>query len=191
MTKFQRRVRLFIAKSIQIRYVGLILIGMFLTAVITGYTVYTTILLMLGERLAVVYPQGLLMDIIREANMVLVIRLIPLGLLVVLIGLVLSNRIAGPIYRIQKFIIKISRGKYNVKLKLRKKDELKDVASSLNSLASRLDRQRGRALEEVETALDAAGELGEDLKEGRSDKDKILKQARHLRKSLDKLKEGL
>jgi len=191
MTKFQRRVRLFIAKSIQIRYVGLILIGMFLTAVITGYTVYTTILLMLGERLAVVYPQGLLMDIIREANMVLVIRLIPLGLLVVLIGLVLSNRIAGPIYRIQKFIIKISRGKYNVKLKLRKKDELKDVAASLNSLASRLDRQRGRALEEVETALDAAGELGEDLKEGRSDKDKILKQARQLRKSLDKLKEGL
>lgn len=117
---------------------------MFVSAMISGYTVYVTTWSMLGEKLADVYPQGFLMGIIGGVNFVLVLRLICLIPVVVLIGLVLSNRIAGPIYRINRFLRKISTGNYASSLELRQGDELKDLASSVNHLVARLhsDGQR-------------------------------------------------
>ena len=66
MANFRRRTRLFIAKRFQIRYISLILLFMFATAVVTGYTVYYTTWIMFGEKLAAVYPQGLLLDIVNK-----------------------------------------------------------------------------------------------------------------------------
>ena len=122
MGGFRRRTRLFIAKRFQIRFISLILVFMFATAILSGYTVYVTTWIMFGEKLAAVYPQGLLLDIVNKVNMVLLLRLIFLSPLVILVGLVLSNRIAGPIYRIQKFIRRVSTGNYDNRLKLREKD---------------------------------------------------------------------
>ncbi len=144
----RRRVRLFIARRFQIRYIAMILLFMFVISLVTGYTVYMTIWIMFGEKLAAVYPQGLLREIAQKVNMVLILRLIFISPLVILIGLVLSSRIAGPIHRIKRYLKKISLGKYGKRLELRKKDELHDLADEINVLVSKLDSaQKGRKQE--------------------------------------------
>ncbi len=163
MTRFQRRTRLFIAKSFQIRYISLIMAFMFISAILAGYTVYVTTWIMFGEKLAAVYPQGLLFDIVNKVNLVLLLRLIFLSPMVILIGLVLSNRIAGPIYRIRRFLDKVYDGHYECTLKLREKDELQDLAESLNQLVARMRAEKGvrkdkitllhRAVDDLEAAL--------------------------------------
>ena len=103
MRGIRRRATLFIARRFQIRYISLILFFMFCAVLLTGYTVYVTTWMMFGEKLAAVYPQGLLLEIVKKVNMVLILRLLFLVPLVILAGMVLSNRIAGPIYRIQRY----------------------------------------------------------------------------------------
>ena len=130
----QRRTRLFIAKRLQIKYIGLILIFMFASAVLTGYTVYVTTWVMFGEKLAAVYPQGILFDIVKKVNMVLFMRLLFLTPIVIITGLVLSNRIAGALYSIQRFLRKVSAGHYDTRLSLRKNDELQAIAKEITIL---------------------------------------------------------
>jgi signal transduction histidine kinase len=173
MAMIRRRTRLFISKKFQIRYISLILIFMFATAIITGYTVYYTTWIMFGEKLAAVYPQGLLLEIVDKVNAVLLLRLIFLSPLVILIGLVLSNRIAGPIYRIHKFVRKIHAGDYSEKLTLREKDELQDLAVVMNSLVAKLSSDREKRslrldelagkIEDLETQILATKPQGEEL----------------------------
>lgn len=163
MATLRRRTTLFIAKRFQIRYITLILAFIFVTALITGYTVYYTTWIMFGEKLAAVYPQGLLIDIVNKVNTVLFLRLIFLTPLVVLIGLVLSNRIAGPIYRIQKFVKKVHVGDYTEKLSLREKDELQDVATALNSLVSKLRYDREKRSKKLDELAEAVAKLETEL----------------------------
>lgn len=150
MNDIRRRTKLFIAKAFQIRYIGLILLFMLVTALLTGYTVYYTAWVMFGEKLAAVYPKGLLLEIVQKVNTVLFLRLFFLTPLVILIGLVLSNRIAGPIYRIHKHLDALCSGDYSQRLKLREKDELQDIAASANDLTAKLEEQKKKR----ETAID-------------------------------------
>ena len=73
MNKFKRRSRLLISRKLQLRYIGSILGVMFFIALLTGYLVYVTTWIMFGEKLAAVYPQGLLMDIVKKVNIALFI----------------------------------------------------------------------------------------------------------------------
>ncbi|MBD3380492.1 MAG: HAMP domain-containing protein [Candidatus Omnitrophica bacterium] len=149
MGGMRRRTTLFIARRFQIRYITLILLMMFAVVGVTGYTVYVTTWIMFGEKLAAVYPQGLLLDIVKQVNAVLVMRLLFLVPLVLFVGLVLSNRIAGPIYRIKRYLSKVAGGAYSGQLKLRHKDELQDLAEVINQLADKLDSDRKSRMEKI------------------------------------------
>lgn len=142
MSGVKRRSRLFIAKRFQSRYIGLIVGMMFFVVILTGYLVYVTTWIMFGEKLAAVYPQGLLMDIVKRVNLVLFLRLLILTPFVVLIGLVLSNRVAGPIFNIKRYLAKILTGDYSSDIQLRKKDELQDLAAEINLLVRKLRKDR-------------------------------------------------
>lgn len=189
MIRFRRRTRLFIARRFQIRYVSLILIFMFATAIVTGYMVYVTTWIMFGEKLAAVYPQGLLFDIIKKVNMVLLMRLIFLSPIVILIALVLSNRIAGPIYHIQRFLRRASTGYYEDRLKLREKDELQDVARSINHLVSKLQSEQARRREKLDEVRGLTDELEAALIAGEQDKEKLLTKIMRLKEDLNKLQQ--
>ncbi len=188
MSRFRKRTRLFIARRFQIRYITLILIFMFTTAIVTGYMVYVTTWIMFGEKLAAVYPQGLLLDIVNKVNMVLLMRLVFLSPLVILIGLVLSNRIAGPIYRIQRFLRRVSTGNYDERLKLREKDELQDVAGSINHLVSKLRSEQERRRKKMDDMQGQTDELEAAIIADEHDKQKLLTKIMRLKKDLEKLR---
>ncbi|MCX5715654.1 MAG: methyl-accepting chemotaxis protein [Candidatus Omnitrophica bacterium] len=143
-----RRKRYLIKTGFQLKYSGLIIAFMFLVAALTGYTVYYTGWLLMGEKLANVYPQGRLLAIMRTINITLLLRLIFIAPLVVFVSIILSHRIAGPLYRIEKYISAVAKGDFSEKLTLRKKDELKDLAFMINEMTEDL-RARVKQLKSI------------------------------------------
>ena len=58
------------------------------------------------------------------------------------IGTVLfSHRIAGPIYRFEKTVETLATGNFNIRIKLRKRDEFHDFADKINALAEYLNKR--------------------------------------------------
>ncbi|MFH1848542.1 MAG: methyl-accepting chemotaxis protein [Candidatus Omnitrophota bacterium] len=140
MKKFRRRIFL-VDKKFQLKYTGLILIFMFIVAWIAGHTVYHTGWLLMGEKLSNVYPQGRLVMMMRTINMTLLLRTCLLIPVVILVSIFLSHRIAGPLFNIERFMKGIAKGDLSKKLILRKNDELKDLAKTINEM---VDDLRGR-----------------------------------------------
>lgn len=135
--KYVRRQYL-VAKKFQLKYVGLILLLMFLTAALCSYVVYYTSMMLLGEKLANVYPQGRLMSIVKLVNFRILLSILLITPLVALIGIFLSHRIAGPIYRMEKFLNNLALGDLTGRIVLRAKDELITLANGINFVVDSL-----------------------------------------------------
>ncbi|MFC1623890.1 HAMP domain-containing protein [Candidatus Omnitrophota bacterium] len=136
---FFRR-RYIIKRGLQFRYIGIIFIVALLAAVVTGYTVFATTWTLLGEKLANVYPQGRLVYVFRATNMVLVRNLLFISPFVFIIALLFSHKIAGPVYRIERSLDEIAKGNLAMRIKLRKGDELWDLANNINAMVESLDK---------------------------------------------------
>jgi len=128
------RKQYFVAKKFQLKYVGLILLLMFMTAALCSYVVYYTSMLLLGEKLANVYPQGRLVSIVRIVNFRILLSVLLVTPLVAMIGIFLSHRIAGPIYRMEKFLNDFAGGNLSSRLILRNGDELITLANGINKV---------------------------------------------------------
>jgi methyl-accepting chemotaxis protein len=57
---------------------------------------------------------------------------------VVIISMFLTHRFAGPMYRFEKSLEEMIRGNFNFEIRLRKKDESKELARMMNQLMSML-----------------------------------------------------
>jgi methyl-accepting chemotaxis protein len=62
--------------------------------------------------------------------------------IVIVIGLVMSHRIAGPVYRIAADIDRVLAGGRDVRVNLRKNDALADLAEKVNELFEHIDGTR-------------------------------------------------
>lgn len=133
-TRYVRK-QYIVASKFQLRYIGLILALVFLTAALCSYVVYYTSMLLLGDKLANVYPQGRLISIVNMVNLRMLLSLLLITPLIVMIGIWASHKIAGPIYRIEKFLNAMAEGQLTQQLTLRKNDELVSLADGINKLA--------------------------------------------------------
>ena len=130
-----KRSRYFVAKKFQVKYIGLILLLMFLTAAMCSYVVYYTSMIIFGEKLANVYPQGRLIHIVRIVNIRILLSVLLVSPLVATFGLFLSHKIAGPIYRMERFLFNMAEGDVSSTITLREGDELVTLANGINRLA--------------------------------------------------------
>ena len=142
MNRFFRRRRYFVDKKFQLKFAGMILLFMFIIAIFSSLTIYYYTWMLLGEKLASIYPQGRLVGILKTANIILFTRLMLITPLVFVLAIILSHRIAGPIFRIKNTLDEVAKGNYRKKLYLRKTDELQDVADSINKLMDTLERKQ-------------------------------------------------
>jgi len=155
--KKYKRKKYLILMRFQIKYILYILLFLYLGALIAGYTVYWTTWVTLGEKLANVYPRGRLIYIFKHANFVLLWRLLLITPFFVFLGIRLSHRIAGPVYRLKMYIDSLIQKDYSQGLKLRAKDELKELAAKIEQLCISLrtnQEQRTRVIDEVVTSLE-------------------------------------
>lgn len=133
-----KRRQYIVSKKFQLKYVGLILGLMFLTAALCSYVVYYSAMLSMGQKLANVYPQGRLIAIVKMVNFRIFLSVILLSPVVVVIGIFLSHKIAGPIYRIEKVLANMASGDLSGRIVLRKGDEMLSLADSINKLTESL-----------------------------------------------------
>ena len=184
-----------IKKGFQLKYVGLILALMFMTAVICSYVVYYTVMITLGEKLANVYPQGRLVSMVRTVNFRIMLSIIFITPVVAVVGIYLSHKIAGPIFRMESFLKNMASGNFASRITLRKGDELVSLADGMNSLSDamkanvqRQKTQMSKVVVELEGLKCLAGEKPRDPEKINSAIDKLEGELRSLIAELDKYK---
>jgi nitrate/nitrite-specific signal transduction histidine kinase len=150
MAQIRRKIYL-IRPGFQLRYTGIILMALFVSSVICISTTYFSSITLLGEKLANVYPQGRLVAMLRQINMTITYRILFIVPLIALIGIMLSHRIAGPAYRIERVLREIAKGNFDVNIKLRKYDELVGIARAVNDMALELKKLTGGTIQADET----------------------------------------
>jgi methyl-accepting chemotaxis protein len=95
------------------------------------------------------------------------VGLIMVGVMAGVHAIFYSHRLVGPVYRFEKMIGELLVGNYTIRIKIRKRDELKEIERLLNRLADVLEHLRNtdlrlhedirRKLESVYEMLDTEG----------------------------------
>lgn len=133
-----RRKQYFVDRGLQLRFARFVILFVFASAIATGLVVFFTSFFLLGERLAQVYPQGRLESIFRWVYVAFFIDMLVLMPFIFYGAIVFSHRIAGPLPKIYQSLRTIGQGNFDVKLVLRKHDELRELADGINEMAKNL-----------------------------------------------------
>lgn len=147
--RVKRRIYL-IKKKFQFRVIGVIILISAIFATVTGITLYG----LLNEAFGFSYLKSLFGA--KEVSDILVPVIIItqlVGLIVIaVIGLFVSHRMAGPIYRLEKVAEQIGDGDLSFKVRLRKGDEFQELADAIDTMVRKL-RERVSIIKEVASDL--------------------------------------
>lgn len=86
-----------------------------------------------------------------------------LGLMVVLIGLLgiyFTHKVAGPVYKMKLLLTAVGNGKLNFQSKLRKGDELQDFFETFATMVEKLKARQAREVADLDAAIEAAKASG-------------------------------
>ena len=81
--------------------------------------------------------------VLNKINVILLIGLPVISILLLFWGLVISHRIAGPVYRLEQDLKKIAEGDFSLRIKLRKKDEFASIAKAINKVLDKVEGKKG------------------------------------------------
>jgi methyl-accepting chemotaxis protein len=132
-----QRKNYFIAKDMQSRFAGTILLLAFLVAVITACNIYvlgsyfvSTSRTMVEARSLTSTLQGFVADYWPRLLVLIFVNVI----IVFIVSVMYSHQTAGPAYKLEKSIKRISEGDLTFEVSLRRNDNLKELAAALNEL---------------------------------------------------------
>jgi len=81
-----------------------------------------------------------LIPVINKINTMLLLGVPPLVLLLILWGIIISHRLAGPLERLEREIRKISEeGDHTKRIRVRRTDDIRPVANAINALLERIE----------------------------------------------------
>ncbi|MEI6631417.1 MAG: methyl-accepting chemotaxis protein [bacterium] len=140
-----RRKRYFMKSGLQNRYLRLILLAIVLPTFLFSFCLCYLAFYLMAEQLGI--PESVAYNItpvIGKIGIVLLLGLPVISILLLLWGLVISHRIAGPIYRLEQELDKISKGDFSLRIRFRKKDELASIAQGINKVLDKIgEKQKG------------------------------------------------
>lgn len=102
-------------------------------------------------------------------------------ILTVVLGIFLSHRLAGPLYRLKKHMGFVGDGDLSLNIKFRPKDELKDIADSFNDMLDGLSSR-------LSNIKNISKEISAYIENNENDKEKLKKLISSLQENLNKLK---
>lgn len=140
MKKPERRKKYLVKIGLQFRYLGLILAAVILPVFLISACLYYLVFQLMAEQLAI--PESIafnLMPVFHKINFILIFGVPVIAAALLFLGLSISHRIAGPIFRIEKELAEISKGDFSRRIKLRKRDELASVAGAINRLLDKVE----------------------------------------------------
>lgn len=138
------RKKLITGEPMQKKYLGLLMLSMLIPLLFVGGCLYFLIFNIMAEQLGIPeYIAFNLFPVIKKLNMILLIGFPPLFLLLLLWGIILSHRFAGPLARLRREIEGISEsGDYSKRLRVRKHDDIRPLADAINKLLDKVCRER-------------------------------------------------
>jgi signal transduction histidine kinase len=160
MAKRFKRTQYIIAKQFQLRFsILLSVVGVAVTAII-GFILYGVLAktqsLLLGTNI-VLSPE--VIDFLQQQRSLFLYSLLGtfVGVTVVLLvmGIFVSHRLAGPIFAIGRKMNDLSQGNFNATLHLRKNDEFQDLKDKFNNLVKSLQNQVKSELIKMNSVLGA------------------------------------
>ena len=152
MKKTWRRRNFFIKKELQGKYIFSVFIF-----VLAGAVLFTAVFgLLSADTLTVTYkgsnlqvgrtPIVLLKEIVKT-NWIFIVAG---GFLVVITSIFLTHRVAGPLFRFEKTLEEMKKGNFTSEIRLRSKDEAKELAGMFNEFNTTISLQ----LKEVRALVD-------------------------------------
>jgi methyl-accepting chemotaxis protein len=138
---FAKRRTYFVKKGFQLRLIIIILLLVTIVANLTGGVVYGILKTELARdwlaRMFSLRTDEVLLPAVILAELFSVI-------LVAFISLFVTHRIAGPVYRFEKVCEEVEAGRFDVRVRLREKDEFKDLADAFNQMLLTLEDKLAR-----------------------------------------------
>ncbi|MBI4387196.1 MAG: methyl-accepting chemotaxis protein [Elusimicrobia bacterium] len=130
-SQYQRRTVL-VKKSLQIRYIALILISaLAITLIASGDTFYTMYKIALLDNPA-------LEPLLSQIQSMILVKLILFFGIISLVSIFFSHRLAGPIYRFEKSTQVVGAGDLTHRVSLRTGDELLELQEEFNAMVTNL-----------------------------------------------------
>ena len=133
--KIQRKI-IFIKKGFQLKIIAFVMLcSLFATALIT-YEFLT-----LFQAIFSKHP-ALMQTILEEGSSLYLLFLVKITIcfaIILLFTALLSNKIAGPLYRFEESLKQVAKGNRKVRISLRKGDALKDLEKEFNNMMNILD----------------------------------------------------
>jgi methyl-accepting chemotaxis protein len=134
---------------------------------VVGFTIYFTIWSSFSKPDIELYR---LQEIFEATNRQLIVRLVILCAFIAATSIFVSHKIAGPVYRFEQSARAIGAGDLSLKIKLRKGDELRELAEAMNYMAETL----AEVVRKENDVRDRLIELINELEETLSDEKKKL-----------------
>lgn len=135
------RTRFLTGRPTQLKYLYLLIASMIIPLAFVGGCLYYLIFTLLAEQLGI--PESIaynLFPVIKKINLILAIGLPPLFLILIIWGIALSHRFAGPLERLENELDRISKDNdYKKRIKVRSYDEMKPIADSINKLLDKIE----------------------------------------------------
>lgn len=134
---FQKRRNYFIEKRFQLKYSVLTML------LLLAYS-FLFVIIIFAPYILTLYLDYPLVEKTEAARAILLLhaKVWPgIGIVILLFGIVsiyVSHKVAGPLYRLKKTLVEVTAGNLNVVVKLRKWDDLKDLADHVNILIEEL-----------------------------------------------------
>lgn len=141
-TKFLRT-KYLTGSKIQMRYLGLLMISIIVPIVFIAGCLYYLIFTIMAEQIGIPeYIAYNLSPVIKKINMILLVGVPPLFLLLVLWGIVLSHRFAGPMERLEKELKRMAdHSDFKKRIKVRKHDYLSPIVDAVNDLLDKVEEK--------------------------------------------------
>ena len=167
----QKQRILLVNRDFQLRYAGVaVLVGLLstlLTALLILFPLYAFEILRIPRFLP--WPVLILMGFAALLNM----------FLVAFMGVLMTHRIAGPMYSLVRQFRRVEEGYWCGQLKLRDEDELRYVVRNFNAMMESVHRQASQDVEQLE-ALEKIINDSNEFGQSSIDRDKILEGLRAL-----------
>lgn len=144
------RKQILVVKKIQFRFAGFVILLAAGTAFITSLAVFFTVLTVLGDKLAAVYPQGRLAPIVQSAYLSFIVVFGVSVPVICYFAIRFSHKVVGPLPKIYRYLVTVGQGIYPGKLTLREGDHLIELAQVINEMAT--DLKGHGALQDAPTA---------------------------------------
>ena len=138
MEKIKRR-KYLVNKAVQFRYMGLVAIPLIALLIGLYYLIYYSVFnqMLIPEAIATT-----LLPAMKKVNITMAVTGPFFLSLILRAALIYSNRLVGPIPRLEKELDRAIAGDFSVRVKARDKDELNVLVNKINMLLAKIDGAR-------------------------------------------------